>query len=157
VYVRGFMSQKYDSAYYQKHREKHIERSKKWYRDNLEKAKAIAKKHGQDPTKLERRIFLRTRLRAKKNGTPFNLDITDIIIPKVCPILGIELIPNIGRGHTDNSPSLDRVINDLGYIKGNVQIISYKANAMKRNASMEDLIRLGEWAKSTKFTSRIGF
>lgn len=146
----------YDRANYLKNREKHIERSKKWYRNNLETASAISKKHGQDPTKLGRRIFLRTRLRAKKNGTPFNLDISDIIIPKVCPVLGIELISNVGRGHTDNSPSLDRIINELGYIKGNIQIISYKANAMKRNASMEDLIKLGEWATSINFTSDIG-
>lgn len=78
------------------------------------------------------------RRRSKVLGFPFDLDIEDIIIPTVCPILGVELVLNEGKPHA-NSASLDRKDASKGYIKGNVWVISRKANAMKYNATMEEL------------------
>ena len=48
-----------------------------------------------------------------------------------------------------NSPSIDRIDNDKGYIKGNVQVISHKANSMKFTASKEELLKFAEWVKVT--------
>jgi hypothetical protein len=48
----------------------------------------------------------------------------------VCPILGIPIIKQKGRFKA-NSPSLDRVNNKKGYVKGNVQVISWQANMLK--------------------------
>ena len=56
--------------------------------------------------------------------------------PKVCPILGIELDWGM-NGQQHNSPSLDRINPKLGYIKGNVMIMSQLANMMKSNATPE--------------------
>lgn len=95
------------------------------------------------------RMLSVARGRARDAGIPFDLCPEDVIIPEFCPILGIKL--ERGEGVcTTNSPSLDKVIPLLGYVKGNVQVISMKANAMKQAASMDELIMLGEWAKLEK-------
>ena len=57
----------------------------------------------------------------------------------VCPILGIPLKINKPRTPRDNSYSLDRIDNSKGYVPGNIQIISVKANNMKSNATLEEL------------------
>ena len=67
---------------------------------------------------------------------------SDIFIPEACPLLGIEITKNIVGQPTHNSPSLDRIDNRLGYVKGNVWVISHRANTLKSNASLEELERL---------------
>ena len=63
----------------------------------------------------------------------------DLIIPEYCPLLGIKLEYEPGRTNNSNTPSLDKIDPTKGYIKGNVRIISYKANTMKNNATREEL------------------
>lgn len=97
--------------------------------------------HQKVKIKRPKSLFIyRARARAKKLGIPFDLDESDIIIPELCPILGIRLILGTGFETTgrDNSPSLDRVIPDLGYVKGNVRIISKKANTIKGFGTIEE-------------------
>ena len=75
-----------------------------------------------------------------KEEIQFDIDYTDISIPEYCPLLGIKLNKHVGEGKLhDNSPSLDKIIPELGYTKGNVWIISNKANRMKSNATIEEL------------------
>lgn len=83
-------------------------------------------------------MYKKSKSRAKKVGLEFNLDISDIVIPKLCPVLLIELIRGRDTG-LDNSPSLDRIDNTKGYIKGNVHVISNRANTLKNNASVGEL------------------
>lgn len=84
--------------------------------------------------------------RCKKNNIPCNIDESDLVIPEFCPALGIPLYRNVGGNRpTDNSPSVDRIIPCLGYIKGNVQVISQKANSMKTNATPKELVLFAEW------------
>jgi hypothetical protein len=49
-----------------------------------------------------------------------------------------------GRVH-DGSPTLDRIDNAKGYVKGNVCVISKKANTMKNNATPEEVWKLSEY------------
>jgi hypothetical protein len=79
-----------------------------------------------------------TRLRAKKKGLPFDLTLEDVLIPEFCPVFGIPLIMRAGK-FNDNSPSLDRIIPEKGYVKGNVIIMSYRANRIKCHASLAEL------------------
>lgn len=98
----------------------------------------------------ERYAFYQTRARAKKLGIPFNLTLEDVKHPEVCPILGITLKRNTGGNRPlGNSPSIDKINPKLGYVKGNVQVISQRANIMKNDATVEELQRFAEWVRKT--------
>jgi len=102
--------------------------------------------HGKSRT-LEYRIWNSTKSRAKKEGIPFNLSLEDIIIPEKCPILGIPIKVGTGYGRS-NSPSLDRFYPNIGYVKGNISIISNKANTIKNASSFEEFEKVYFWYKS---------
>lgn len=89
----------------------------------------------------EKHIYYSTRSTAKIKNIPFNIEKEDIIIPEYCPLLNVKL--DKGR----YSPSIDKIIPELGYIKGNVRIISKKANTMKNDGSINELL---EFAKNIK-------
>jgi hypothetical protein len=89
-------------------------------------------------------MLARARFRAKAAGAPFDLTPTDVEIPERCPILCIELSRGDGRP-SDNSPSLDRLVPHLGYVKDNVVVISHRANRLKNDASLEELEALTAW------------
>jgi len=78
------------------------------------------------------------RLRAKKKGLPFDITLDDLVFPDVCPVLGIPMKARSGA-FSDNSPSIDRTIPELGYVKGNVTIMSYRANRIKCHATLAEL------------------
>lgn len=85
-------------------------------------------------------MLANAKARAAKAGVPFALTRADIVIPTHCPVLGIELVRRIGRkGGADSSPSLDRVIPSLGYVPGNVVVVSRRANRIKTDATTEEL------------------
>lgn len=95
----------------------------------------------------EKVMFRAAKDRAVKKSIEFSIDVSDIIIPEFCPILNIRLESGIGKGNggKDNSPSLDRIDNSKGYTKGNIQVISHKANSMKFTASKEELLQFAKW------------
>lgn len=97
----------------------------------------------------EKKMFRRAKARAKERGLEFNLDHSDISIPTHCPVLGVELVCHKGRsGGNPNSPALDRIDNSKGYVKGNVMVVSHRANMMKVDASPEELVMFAEWVLS---------
>jgi len=85
-------------------------------------------------------IWYRSKESSKYRGLDFNLDVDDIIIPKYCPLLGMELVLDIEKHDSPNYYSIDRIDSSKGYVKDNVQIISRLANTMKNNATKEQLI-----------------
>lgn len=91
----------------------------------------------------------RVKHRAKKNDIPFDLSYEDIEIPTHCPVLGIPLlfVPSKLRVPSDNSPSLDRLDPSKGYVKGNVCVMSYRANMLKNNATAAELERIARWMR----------
>lgn len=86
-----------------------------------------------------KRMLSSARQRAKEKGLMFNLHYDDVQIPNLCPVLKIPLIPSVDGTMTDNSPSLDRLVPYLGYIKGNVKVISVRANKIKSDATSREL------------------
>lgn len=83
-------------------------------------------------------ILREARKRAKEKGVPFDLTEADLIIPEFCPVFGWRMEVGVGM-RRDNSPSLDRVRPELGYVKGNVRVISWRANKLKSNSTVEEL------------------
>jgi hypothetical protein len=131
---------------------------KEWRNTNKEHVKSYREHKYEDyalhmgqerMNKPDRFLLSRAKSRAKKKGLEFNIDITDIDVPIICPILGIPIIKEYKKGTkggpSPNSPSLDRIDNSKGYVKGNVRVISHKANTMKHNATSLELIRFAEW------------
>lgn len=92
-------------------------------------------------------MYKNCRTRARTLGIPFEIKREDIVIPETCPILGMRIIPGYETSR-DCSPSVDRIEPNKGYTKDNIQVISYLANRMKNNGTLEQLVMLGEWAKS---------
>lgn len=101
-----------------------------------ENRRRAATTHGLSKT-AEMRMFYEAKKRAKQKGLEFNIAHTDIEIPAACPLLGIPLFV-IGDVQTANSPALDRINSSKGYVKGNIQVISTKANTMKHDATFEE-------------------
>lgn len=84
------------------------------------------------------------KARAKRKGIIFDIKLKDIPeVPDSCPVLNIPLKVNIGiPGWDDNSPSLDRICNEKGYVKDNLRIISNRANRLKCDATLEELEKI---------------
>lgn len=88
------------------------------------------------------------KARALKKGLEFNLEKTDIIIPEICPVL-LKPIVCGNKNDYNYSPSIDRIDNNKGYTKDNIQVICKKANTIKNNASKEELLLLSSWILKT--------
>lgn len=128
--------------YYEDNREKVTEYRRKWQEENREAIKGYRKDNS------EAYILYNIKRRAKNKGVPFDITVEDILNPGVCPALGI----NMKRGshtHSYSSPSVDRIIPELGYVKGNIQVISKKANTMKSDATPEELRMFAKWVLKT--------
>ena len=94
------------------------------------------------------KLYQAAKTRAKRDGLPFDITYQDVIIPTHCPVLGIELEPCVGtHGPSDNSPSVDKIIPDLGYVKGNIKVISFRANTIKRDATAEELRKVLQYVE----------
>ena len=117
------------SAWYAKNRQKRWDYNKEWIKNHPEVM-----------------ILQRARRRAKQKGLLCTITLKDIKIPLRCPVLGI-LLERQGTKNRAAAPSLDRLRPHLGYVPGNVCVISYKANTIKNNATLEELEKVTAWVR----------
>lgn len=114
-------------------------------RDRL-RAKATTMSEDEKRKHVAARLLYHSKWRAKRDGLDFNLTSDDIVIPLNCPLLGVPLVlhyySKFTKGGDPAAPSLDRIDPTKGYVKGNVAVISYRANSLKRDASLAELERL---------------
>lgn len=89
------------------------------------------------------------KARAKKFGLPFDIDKDYIrsLLTDTCPVFGIPFVW-YGQKLRPDSPSLDRVLPNKGYVRGNIAIISQRANAIKSDASASEVRRVADWMES---------
>jgi hypothetical protein len=101
---------------------------------------------GQRRTDVRKLMVLAAHARARKAGVPCTIIHSDIVIPSHCPVLGLPLYRQLGKqGGGPNSPSLDRITPELGYIPGNIIVISSRANRIKSDATPEEMQALADF------------
>jgi len=139
--------------HYLKNRDKYLLKAKQWALDNPDRVKEISRKWQLDnPDRFKQHqlkyrksnpkkfMVSHARRRALKVGREFTITWEDLPdIPQYCPLLGIEI--NVWA-ELSHRPSIDRIDSSLGYIPGNVQIISQRANMLKNNATGIELLCL---------------
>lgn len=91
----------------------------------------------------EKKLLQSARDTSKVRGWVCNLTIEDIRIPDVCPLLGIQL-DRLAEPRSPNLPSIDRIDSRNGYVKGNVWVISWRANRIKSDATPLEIQRMAE-------------
>ena len=120
------------------------ENSRKYYESNKEKKQEYNREYLK--TNVEMSMWHSCKKRAKKRDLPFDLTIEDLEVPEKCPILGLELKAG-NDSSREISPSLDRIVPELGYVKGNIRVISLRANRLKSDASIEELEAILKYMK----------
>jgi len=90
-------------------------------------------------------MFRDARMRARKCGLPFDIPHwKDLAIPGICPVLGIPIQRGNGA-RCDSSPTLDRIVPELGYVLSNVRVISWRANRLKNDATAAELRLIADY------------
>lgn len=83
------------------------------------------------------KLWYRAKRRAKERGQEFAIQMEDIQVPELCPVFGVPFEEN-----TVYAASLDRIDSNLGYVKGNIQVLSARANTLKNDATADELEKL---------------
>ena len=115
---------------------------KNWMGENLarEREKRRVNSENFRREKPKSKMLDSAKQRAKKDSLPFNLSLADIPDWDICPVLGVKM-----EAKTRYAPSLDKISPQLGYVKGNIQVMSRKANTMKQDATQGELERFAKW------------
>lgn len=100
-----------------------------------------------DDRRVANRLLRYARWRATARKHDFNLTLSDIVIPENCPLLGVPIDLSAPR-NSPNLPSIDRKDSSKGYVRGNVWVISNRANVLKNDATLAEISLLVEsWKK----------
>lgn len=112
-------------------RKEYIQKYMQSYNRDLEKHRAYNRKYNYKFVRKQwgKKIIPSIKSRCLKKGIDFNIEASDLKVPKKCPVLNIPII--IGNDNKYNSPTVDRIDNSKGYVKGNIWVISHSANSMK--------------------------
>jgi len=96
-----------------------------------------------NPKYAKRHSFEGARKRALERDIGFNITLEDLEFPDTCPVLGIQL--EHGNKDWKTSPSIDRIDNSKGYVKGNVIVVSSLANSIKNCATWQQVMTVAEF------------
>jgi hypothetical protein len=98
------------------------------------------KKHPPKPV-TEFDFWVKRSRTGNTSRTQLSVEYYQTLFVTHCPLLGLELTyENCGQKATPNNyATLDRIDSSKGYVKGNVQILSFRANTIKGDASLKEL------------------
>lgn len=138
----------YQRQHYEQNKERLLDQNRARYRTT----RGRILRRMREPDQQVRLLINRARARARSEGVPFDLAADDIFIPTHCPVFGIPLRWPCDRGRggraRPDTASLDRIDPRKGYVRGNVEIISMRANRLKSNATAEEHERIASWMRS---------
>ena len=88
-------------------------------------------------------LYTYAKARAKRKGIDFTITLQDLEKvypnPPICPVLGVTFQHGQGKkGGSYNSPSLDRIDSNKGYVPDNIRVISWRANSLKKNMTFQE-------------------
>lgn len=87
-------------------------------------------------------FYDKARTNARRKGFTFTITLSDIPdIPTHCPVFGYAMKMDIGS-RSPRAPSLDRMDTTKGYEPGNIEFISWRANYLKRNGTLDEFEKL---------------
>ncbi len=146
----------------EKHRETCAERSRSYYLANKSEMiknstdrKRRLREQGTMPPRSDREkasrkrwysqcaekvLLSKARGRSKREGWEIDIEESDIVVPTICPMLHIPIRRDLLGTRADGQPSLDRIDSSKGYVKGNVWVISWRANRIKNCLSFPELV-----------------
>ena len=91
-----------------------------------------------------REKFRKKKANARKTGVEFTIDFGELTFPTHCPILGIEL-DYFAENRAENTVSFDKINPKLGYVSGNVVIISWRANRIKNDGTADEHQKIADF------------
>lgn len=98
----------------------------------------------QDDYPVKRQKFSNKKANAHRVGTEFTIQFGDLEWPSHCPVLGIPL-DYYADGRQENSPSIDQIDPTKGYVPGNVAVMSWRANRIKNDGTLEEHVKIVNW------------
>lgn len=126
-----------DAAYFQRNYQ-----DPEWKKQHNKRAKdRRIRLKNEDPKELwAYDAIANARQRARKAALQCNIDLDYVrsLVVDTCPLLGLPIL-YAGAVVSDNSATLDRKNPALGYTRGNIAVISHRANRLKSDASIEEL------------------
>jgi len=136
----------YQQDWYQRNKERTREARSEWGKANRDKTKQYVRDWEQRHPREY--MVMKSKHSAKPRGLLHTITVADLTWPTHCPILGIELVYDRDKKtpRRDCYPTLDRHDNNLGYVPGNVFVISWRANRIKWMATAEELMAVARYA-----------
>ena len=92
-------------------------------------------------------LWRRAKFRAARDGVEFSIAVSDIKVPESCPVLGLRFEFGVKGRSLPESPSLDRIRPERGYVKGNICVISRLANSIKQDATAKQVAAVALWMR----------
>lgn len=89
-----------------------------------------------------KKLLADAKRRARIKGIEFTVTSSDIGIPEICPLLGIRLTYSANGKRINGSASIDRIDSRIGYTPKNCWVISWRANQIKNDATIEEIVTM---------------
>jgi hypothetical protein len=117
-----------------------VEVNRRWYANNRERVSEQSRTRTHTKKSWELNAIKRCRERATQKGVPFGMRASDLYdasgrLPDTCPIFSHICLDYHGGRDRRKWASVDRKVPELGYVTGNVWVVSMAANVWKSNGS----------------------
>jgi hypothetical protein len=150
--AHGLCEKCYEKRRYVRNKEYFADKHARWSAENRQHLNQYIRKRTkrlvrENPVKV---VLQRIKYTSKKRGILFTITESDLaaVWSDTCPVYGVPI--SIRTKRTNNSLSVDRIDSKLGYVPGNICIMSWRANRLKFDASLEELEQLVRYLRGLR-------